>query len=280
MVQSRSVVEAELEASLGRIEVRRYQWTAPNDNVLEASGDHVLDLSLTPRPRLARGRYLERWNPQRFEPLGEIFFVPAGHSLNGRSESGRQSSVTCQLHAGQMREWLEDSVDWTERRLEASFDISSFAIRALLVRLADEARAPGFATEVLVDMVTGQLAVELARYFQAVTEAPMSGGLAPWQLRAIDARVTDALDAPDLRELATLCRLSTRHLGRAFRASRGISLGQYVANARVEHAKRLLADDRAIKDVAHRLGFSSPSAFASAFRKATGRSPRAFRQMH
>src|SRR5690606_9528926 len=174
----RAVVEAELEASLGRIEIRRYEWSAPNDDVLKAVGDHVLDFSLTPRPRLARGRYLERWNPQRFEPLGEIFFVPAGHSLHGRSECGRQSSVTCQLHAGQMREWLEDDALWTERQLEASFDISSFAIRALLVRLADEARAPGFATEVLVDMIAGQLAVELARYFRAATERPGGGGLA------------------------------------------------------------------------------------------------------
>src|SRR5690606_34540510 len=109
------------------------------------------------------------------------------------------------LHAGQMREWLEDDAMWTERQLEASFDISSFAIRALLVRLADEARAPGFATEVLVDMIAGQLAVELARYFRAAGEAPAAGGLAPWQLRAIDARLADAPEAPSLRELASLC---------------------------------------------------------------------------
>jgi AraC family transcriptional regulator len=280
MTTPRAVVEAKLESKLGRIEVRRYDFTAPVDDVLVAGGAHILDLCLTPRPRQARGRYLERWNPERFEPFGEIFFLPAGHAVHGRSECGRQSSIMCQLRAGQMRDWLEDSAGWTERRLEASFDVSSFALRTLLVRLADEARAPGFATKVLVDLIAGQLAVELARYFQAVTETPSPRGLAPWQLRAIDARLRDSPEAPSLDELATLCRLSTRHLGRAFRASRGVSVGRYVAQVRLGQAKRLLANNGSIKEVAFQLGFSSPAAFAAAFRKATGCTASAFRRAH
>jgi AraC family transcriptional regulator len=276
MLAPRLVVEAGLDSRLGRFELRRYEWSTPNDDVLKAPDDHVLDLSLTPRPKFARGRYLESWNPARFEPIGDIFFVPAGHSMHGRSDGGRQSSVMCLLHAGPMREWLEENVIWTERRLAATFDISSRALRALLIRLAEEARAPGFATEVLVEMISGQLAIDLARYFQTVSEAPI-GGLAPWQLRAINARLTDMPEAPTLQELAALCRLSTRHLSRAFRASKGLSIGAYVAQARVGHAKRQLVDGRAIKEVAYALGFASPSSFAQAFRKATGQSPRAFR---
>jgi AraC family transcriptional regulator len=85
-------------------------------------------------------------------------------------------------------------------------------------------------------------------------------------------------EAPTLAELAALCRLSVRQLTRGFRASRGCSVGEYVAQSQVDHARQLLARDESVKAVAHSLGFSSPSKFSSAFRRATGQTPRQFRQ--
>jgi AraC family transcriptional regulator len=75
-----------------------------------------------------------------------------------------------------------------------------------------------------------------------------------------------------------LCNLSVRHLTRGFRISRGRSIGSFLAENCVENAKRLLASGAQIKEVAYSLGFSAPSNFAAAFRRATGESPRQYRQ--
>jgi AraC family transcriptional regulator len=97
-------------------------------------------------------------------------------------------------------------------------------------------------------------------------------------MRLIDDRLRESLAAPTLSELATLCNMSVRQLTRAFRTSRRRSIGDHMAQCRLDHAKRLLTDDRSIKSVAYSLGFSSPSSFSYAFRRATGQSPREFQQ--
>lgn len=82
---------------------------------------------------------------------------------------------------------------------------------------------------------------------------------------------------PSLSELASLCSLSVRQLARAFRASRGVSIGDHIAQCRIEHARRMLAGADSIKSIAYDLGFASPSSFSFAFRSATGQTPREFR---
>jgi len=102
--------------------------------------------------------------------------------------------------------------------------------------------------------------------------------LAPWRLRIIDDRLAACRAAPTLTELAGLCRLSVRQLTRGFRASRGCSIGEYVARSQLDHAKQLLATEESIKSIAYSMGFTSPSNFSTAFRRATGQTPRQFRQ--
>jgi AraC family transcriptional regulator len=105
----------------------------------------------------------------------------------------------------------------------------------------------------------------------------MTGELARWRLLAIDEPLNDAQEIPTLSELAALCKLSVRQLTRGFRASHGCSIGDYIANSRIERAKRLLASDQSIKTIAYSLGFNSSSGFCSAFRRATGMTPGEFR---
>jgi AraC family transcriptional regulator len=127
-------------------------------------------------------------------------------------------------------------------------------------------------------MVAGQLAVEVARYCEAIAEGPISGGLASWRLRLIDERLQQTGEVPSLDALASLCSISIRQLTRGFRASRGCSIGDHIAHSRIDMAKRLLGTSDSIKAIAFALGFASPSSFSYAFRRATGSSPRQFRQ--
>jgi AraC family transcriptional regulator len=129
----------------------------------------------------------------------------------------------------------------------------------------------------LVELIAAQLAIELRRYFVHFDRIPVVGELAQWRLRLIDERLREVHDVPSLDELAALCKLSVRQLTRGFRASRGCSIGDYVGNVRIERAKQMLASDQGVKSVAYSLGFSSPSAFCFAFRRATGVSPGEFR---
>jgi AraC family transcriptional regulator len=151
-------------------------------------------------------------------------------------------------------------------------------IRGLLLRLADELRQPGLTSEALMELIAAQTAIEIGRHGSSVSEPVAVGGLAPWRLRLIDARLQEVREPPTLTELAGLCKLSVRQLTRGFRVSRGCSVGDQVAESRLANAKRLLATSRSVKAIAYSLGFASPSSFSYAFRRSVGESPRQFRQ--
>ena len=199
--------------------------------------------------------------------------------MRAKSDGGRpQSSILCHLDRDAMRTWFGGDLQWTDRRLKAGLDIENVYIRGLLRRLAEEVRHPGFASEVLVELIAGQLAIELGRYCAEITEAAATGGLAPWRLRLIDERLNEICQAPTLTELAALCKMSVRQLTRGFRKSRGCSIGEHVARSRLKNAQQLLATDQSVKAIAYSLGFASPSSFSYAFRRAVGETPREFRQ--
>ena len=272
-------IEAELRIPAARLQVVRYLQPEPVSGALHEDEEYRLDLSLTPRPRNARARYLNRWSPHRFERLGTVWLLPPGETLQATSDGVlRQRSLVCHLRPEQMREWIQHDLEWTDRRLAAILDIPDANIRGLLLRLAEEVRHPGFASEVLVELICAQIAIELGRYCAGVNEGPITGGLAPWRLRLIDERLREVKAAPTLAELADLCKLSVRQLTRGFRVSRGCSIGDHVARSRLDHAKRLLASDESVKGIAYSLGFSSPSSFSYAFRRLLGETPRQFRQ--
>ena len=275
-----NTVEAELRVPAALGQLVHFHPPEPFDDIMRDPEQDAfrIDLCLTPRPHYARACYRSRWGPHRFERIGNLFVLPPGETIQVRCDCNHQTSILCYLRPEPIRAWLDGDLQWPARRLEASLDIANANIRNLLLRLAEEVRHPGFASEMLVELIAEQLAIELRRHWTAIAEAPIAGGLAPWRLRSIDERLREVREAPTLAELAALCRLSVRQLTRSFRASRGGSIGDYVAQSRVDHAKQLLTTDQTVTAIAHSLGFSSLSAFAHAFRRATGETPREFRQ--
>ena len=273
-----ATIEAELHAPVASAQLVRFDLPGPVDDIFRDENAYYLDLCLTPRMRNARACYHERWSPQRFEQIGDLFAVPPGEALQARSDGGRQNSIICQLRAEALQRWTEGELEWTDRRLHAGLDINDANIRGLLLRLADEIRNPGFASAMLVELVAGQLAIELARYSLASGETAPNGGLSGWRLRRIEERFKEEREPPTLDELAQLCGLSVRQLTRGFRSSRGCSIGDYAANCRLEHGKRMLASEQSVKAIAYTLGFASPSSFCFAFRRATGETPQQYRE--
>jgi AraC family transcriptional regulator len=84
-----------------------------------------------------------------------------------------------------------------------------------------------------------------------------------------------------LHRLAALAGVSTRHFERAFRQAMGMPPHAYVLGKRVDAARQLLLSEPglAVQEIAERVGFSSASHLASAFRRRTGSSPSAFRRL-
>jgi AraC family transcriptional regulator len=271
------VVDAELRVPFATAQIARFDVPGPADHIFFDEDAYWLDLCLTPRPANSRARYRDRWGPHRFERVGPIFMLPRGEALQFKSDGGRQSSIICKLSAENVREWFEEKIEWTDRRLQASLDISNDNIRSLLRRLGQELRFPGFGSQAMAELIAAQISIELGRYCTAIDEISATGGLASWRLRMIDERLAEVGAAPTLSELAHLCNMSVRQLTRGFRASRGCSIGDYITQHQIDDAKKLLATGDSIKAIARTMGFSSPSSFSYAFRRGAGVTPRQFR---
>jgi AraC family transcriptional regulator len=270
-------VEAELVAPLATARLVRYVTAVPSGGLLPDENAHRLDLCLSPRPADAGACYPQRWRSDRFERVGDIYFTPLGEAMCGRGGPGRTVSIVQLLRPHALEDWLE-GVEWTDRKLEACLNIQNPHIRALLLRLAEETRHPGFASEAMAELIAAQVAIELARHCRGLQDRPASGGLAPWRLRLIEERLNELRTPPSLTELAKLCNISGRQLTRGFRVSRACSIGDYITEKRIANAKRMLAGRSSIKETAHDMGFGSPSSFCYAFRRATGETPGAFQQ--
>ena len=271
------ISRAEILAPNVAASVAQIKLLGPMDRVLRSSDCYRLDLCLAPRSRNARACFDEHWAPKRFEPLGNLFLVPPGESIRAKGDGGSLfTAVICELPAELVAR--HGDIRWTPRRLEASLDIKSKLASSLMIRLAYEVCHPGFASMARTEGLAEQLADEIGRYYGELDELPVTSGLSHWRLRLIDDRLNEMVAAPTVNELAELCRLSVRQLSRAFRVSRGCSIGDYVARRQMEHAKRLLLEGYSTKYTALTLGFSSGSNFCYAFRRASGMSPSLYLQ--
>lgn len=152
------------------------------------------------------------------------------------------------------------------------------AAELVLQLLREGADAP----HLMVDQVALLLATRLATRHgvHADRTAPrrrlMTGPA--WQrvLDHIEAHLGEKLQ---LQTLAQVGGVHASHLWRAFQANLGTSPQRYVANQRLQRARRLLSEEHeSIASIASGLGYSSQSHFSAAFRKAFALSPAQFRQ--
>lgn len=271
-------LDAEIRVPAATVQLARFHVHEPADSIRAVSDSYWLDLCLSPRPQNARACYRDRWGPHRFERIGKLMLLPARETVQARSEGGpSQASVLCHLEPQALQHWFDGELQWTDQRLEAALDIPDPHLRALLLRMAEELRQPGFASLALIELMVGQLTIELQRYCTSIQDRSPSGGLAAWRLQRIDALLYETDAVPTLTALAEQCGLSVRQLTRGFRASRGRSIGEHIADVRIERAKRMLDGEQSVKAIAYTLGFASPSSFCFAFRRATGQTPRDYR---
>lgn len=254
------------------IELRRHEWPRPLSSDLTCRDQAFLDMCLNRRPTPARGRYVDRWPPSRVEPIGSILFIPPGMTFSGSCGAGKQDSLSCFIDARHFANALDDISD---RALVECLDVRSADVCNGLRRLLQEKLNPGLASPLFIEALLITVSVDLIRRLQDV-KARTTGqiGLAPWRMRLIEERIRSEAPLPSVAELADLCRMSRRHLARAFRNDTGATLKDRIKAAGLARAEQLLADgDAPIKQIAADLGFAATSSFSSAFLRATGVRP-------
>ena len=89
-------------------------------------------------------------------------------------------------------------------------------------------------------------------------------------------RASPEMDFP-LEAMAREAALSTVALNEAFKRATGLPPHAFLLDCRLKKGCELLRAGESVGAVSHRLGFSSPRHFATALKRATGRSPRDIR---
>ena len=98
-------------------------------------------------------------------------------------------------------------------------------------------------------------------------------------LRAQTILLSSLTQPMDLVALAGRLGVTNRTLGRHFKAAIGESPSEFLQNARIERAKRLLETSSAnFDEIVHRVGYEDASSFRRLFRRATGIPPGEYRR--
>lgn len=152
-------------------------------------------------------------------------------------------------------------------------------------RIEREARSGSALSRLCADALGLELVVHLLRRWsnragECSDLAPIRGGLAPWQLKRTQEAMLANLDADmGLEDLAAIAGCSPTHFSRAFKQSTGIAPFHWLNDQRIERAKELLADSRvSLAEIALAVGFSAQPQFTTAFGRATGTTPGAWRR--
>jgi AraC family transcriptional regulator len=159
-------------------------------------------------------------------------------------------------------------------------DVRHARIEDALLRLCEECSAPRTSSSMLANALGTVILLELGRYLEdaQLHAQRRHGGLSPRNLRRVTEHVAASPGRTGVAELAGLCGLSRHHFMRAFRLSTGLTVAKYVEAARISRSKSLLvAGEQPVREIAARLGFPSAAAFATVFRRATGRTPSDYR---
>lgn len=140
----------------------------------------------------------------------------------------------------------------------------------------------GLASKLYTESLRNLLAVHLLRNYSGLVIKPTVGQsslLSDHQLKQIKDFIEDCLaEELTIADMAAVVHMSQFHFARAFKAAIGESPHRYLTQRRMERARVLLSVTRlSVAEVAHRVGLANKSHFLAQFHKATGMTPKAYR---
>lgn len=216
--------------------------------------------------------------------LDAVNMNPAHKAINWQWDNFMEF-VHLQIAPGFLAQMEKDhGIDAERIKLLEKFNVHDALIAQFGHELADmlDQRRPPVETPYL-DVMANFLVIHLwNRYcLPAVPEQEFARAHGPDFRRIVDF-IRSNLDK-DLRidQIAKMANLSNFYFIRLFKAVFDKTPHQYILECRIGLAKELLTGSSlSISEISQRSGFSTQSHFTSAFRQATGESPRAYRLNH
>jgi AraC family transcriptional regulator len=249
-----------------------------------AFADHLLASQISGRCRLRQaigGRAVERWSGP-----GAISLAPA-HVKGTWDANGPSRVIHLYIPDAFLSRVIVEEWGAEPGRVElvGQFLVRDPVIEDVMARMALEVENGSPLGPLYAESASEFLTRHIIHSYSSLSTPPQkaAGGLPARRLNLvleyIDANVQQPVALHDLAELAGV---STRHFERAFRQAMGVAPHRYVLRKRVDAARHLLLHQPAIpiEEIAVRAGFSSGTHLATAFRRQTGYSPRAFRRLH
>jgi AraC family transcriptional regulator len=163
-----------------------------------------------------------------------------------------------------------------------AWNVADGLLGDLLSRLACVGHSLPSSEKMYADSLAIAIVEQVAGNYPGTRNDTPKGRLSPQQLLQVISYAHDHMHQDiGLIEMANLVHLSPYHFGRLFKQTIGVSPYQYLIQLRIEFAKKLIIDHPGLLgDIAYQLNFSDQAHFSNAFRKATGLSPRKYRQSH
>lgn len=156
------------------------------------------------------------------------------------------------------------------------------SLPALIAALAAEAASPRSGVSTQVRALGAALVIETARAFAAEEDLAVTldpAARTTSDVAAMERYLADNLARPvQVRDVAAVVHLSTRHAARLFARETGESLMATLRRLRLERAAQLLLEtDDQVAHVARTCGYPEARPFSTAFRRHFGQPPGAFR---
>jgi AraC-like DNA-binding protein len=228
---------------------------------------------------IGRGRVESRLKRDRAPANGPFTmnFAPPGAEVWGYSDGIRRvRDVRLDFDLSRVSTSLGEEFGMPEPRV-----FHSERLHYLAKCLAAECENPDQYTSLYIDGLTLAMCVDFLRA-GAKAPARTPGRLAPRQLRRVTEYLIEHLaEAVRLGDLAALTGLSLSQLGRAFKASTGLSPHRWQLNSRIGKAQELLlSSSMHLSEIALVTGFVEQSHFSRVFKSVVGASPGAWQREH
>jgi AraC family transcriptional regulator len=284
MLYPQAVTASSDALALQNIRVIQLRHSLP-DLVVPPSADHCIVLNLGAPIQLsacmARTAFDGTVRP------GEVAILPAGASWSSRPQTSHQTNIALLFLKPLFVQTTVAEFDLStdDLGLVPRIGFASQHIRHIAMSILGELSEASVVGRFYADSLASGLAMQLVRSYSSVRPIQVGhGGMAPHRLRKalglIDHHVAEEEEGRiALRAIAQEVGMSYFHFSRAFKQSMRMTPTNYIAERRIERAKRLMQEtDLPISEIALRSGFSSQSHFTTSFRRLAHVTPRSFRQ--
>ena len=183
------------------------------------------------------------------------------------------------LEPTEVAQIAHEFVDTERVEFAPQFNAPDPLIHQICLALLSELKSNGLGTRLYAESLTTALWAHLLKKYSTQPLQESAHRVGNNQLRRAIEFINENLDKDlKLAEIAAVVNMSQFYFARMFKQLVGISPHQYVVGRRMERAQQLLTKSQlSVAQVALRVGFSNQSHFTAQFRKATGTTPKGYR---